>query len=104
MQTVQRFLNSYNILQHQSVDLDMVIFYTDAVKTLGQLLPSGMGMNALNRLADTCAKIMRTPCTILPLQQVAAISLMSSIVQVCIMFKVSCVILKDGMSQAKLYL
>ena len=82
----------------------MVIFYTDAVKTLGQLLPFGMGMSALNRLADTCAKIMRTPSTILPLQQVAAISLMSSIVQVHIMFKVSGVILKDRMSQAKLYL
>ena len=69
-------------MQHQSIDLDLVIFYTDAVKSLGVFLPFGVGMSGLDKLFDTCEKTMKTPSTVLPLQQVAAISLMSSIAQV----------------------
>ena len=72
----------------------MVVFYTDAVKTLGELLPLGLGVSSLDKLADTCAKIMEAASRAPPLQRVAAISLMSAIAQVGPVFHVAVAFIK----------
>jgi hypothetical protein len=66
------------------VNLDMVIFYADAMKTLGSMLPSGTGVKALDELFCACSKLLQSSPAKTPLQRVAAISFQSAVAQVCL--------------------
>ncbi|KAK7505417.1 hypothetical protein BaRGS_00003162 [Batillaria attramentaria] len=73
--------------EEQGVDLDLVIFYVDAVKTLG-LLPFSGGVASLQSLATGCVKQLPAAsghseaAALSPLHQVAAVSLLASAAQI----------------------
>ena len=69
-------------LQLDFVDLDLVMFYADSVKTMGELLLSDKGVQSLDRLLDSCSNVIAAAAS--PLQHVAAVSYMASVAQVCL--------------------
>ncbi|XP_076463915.1 tRNA (guanosine(18)-2'-O)-methyltransferase TARBP1-like [Babylonia areolata] len=65
-------------LRDPDLDLDLVVFYADAVQTLGKVMPRGSGVTSLRDLVTSCTKVMETPGAS-SLQQVAAVTLLSAV-------------------------
>ncbi|PVD26269.1 hypothetical protein C0Q70_13939 [Pomacea canaliculata] len=48
----------HSTFSDKNVDLELIVFYCEAVKTLGQLLPTTKGISGLTTLANSCTKFL----------------------------------------------